>query len=175
MIKLLIVDDSALMRRQLMTCFRPRRDFEIRQARNGDEAVREIAGIRAGCCDVGHQHAGDGWIDRAFPHHGREARLAVVMVSSLTNEGASGHVRGSESGRRGLHLQAWRNYFAFHRPDQPKNLWRRCAAPHGHEARKGKDCHRRGGCAAHAGGAPRSRSLFLRWPQPGSTRAMGCW
>jgi len=41
MIKLLIVDDSALMRRQLMTLFQAEGDFEIRQARNGDEAVRE--------------------------------------------------------------------------------------------------------------------------------------
>jgi two-component system chemotaxis response regulator CheY len=41
MIKLLIVDDSALMRRQLLTLFQAEGDFEIHQARNGDEAVRE--------------------------------------------------------------------------------------------------------------------------------------
>ena len=41
MIKLLIVDDSALMRRQLMTLFQAEGDFEIHLARNGDEAVRE--------------------------------------------------------------------------------------------------------------------------------------
>ena len=43
LIKLMIVDDSALMRRQLMTLFQAEGDFEIRSARNGDEAVREKA------------------------------------------------------------------------------------------------------------------------------------
>jgi len=41
MIKLLIVDDSALMRRQLTTLFQAEGDFEIHQARNGEEAVEE--------------------------------------------------------------------------------------------------------------------------------------
>jgi two-component system chemotaxis response regulator CheB len=41
MIRLLIVDDSALMRRQLTTLFESEGDFEIRQARNGREAVEE--------------------------------------------------------------------------------------------------------------------------------------
>jgi two-component system chemotaxis response regulator CheB len=41
MIKLLIVDDSALMRRQLTQTVRGAGDFEIRQARNGTEAVVE--------------------------------------------------------------------------------------------------------------------------------------
>ena len=41
MIKLLIVDDSALMRRQLVALFQGEDDFEIHQARNGKEAVAE--------------------------------------------------------------------------------------------------------------------------------------
>ena len=41
MIKLLIVDDSALMRRQLTQIFEEAGGFEIRQARNGKEAVEE--------------------------------------------------------------------------------------------------------------------------------------
>ncbi len=41
MIKLLVVDDSALMRRQLTLLFQAEGDFEIRQARNGQEAVDE--------------------------------------------------------------------------------------------------------------------------------------
>ena len=41
MIKLLVVDDSALMRRQLMNLFQAEGDFEVRPARNGEEAVRE--------------------------------------------------------------------------------------------------------------------------------------
>jgi two-component system chemotaxis response regulator CheB len=41
MIKLLIVDDSALMRRQLTNLFQAESNFEVHQARNGEEAVRE--------------------------------------------------------------------------------------------------------------------------------------
>jgi two-component system chemotaxis response regulator CheB len=41
MIKLLIVDDSALMRRQLSALFDGEPDFIIRTARNGREAVEE--------------------------------------------------------------------------------------------------------------------------------------
>jgi len=40
-LKLLIVDDSALMRRQLSLLFEAERDVEIRTARNGREAVSE--------------------------------------------------------------------------------------------------------------------------------------
>jgi len=41
MIKLLIVDDSALMRRQLSQLFESEGNFMIHQARNGREAVEE--------------------------------------------------------------------------------------------------------------------------------------
>ena len=39
MIKLLIVDDSALMRRQLVTLFESEGDFSIHQARNGSSTA----------------------------------------------------------------------------------------------------------------------------------------
>ena len=41
MIKLLIVDDSALMRRHLNNLFQAEGDFIIRQAHNGKEAVEQ--------------------------------------------------------------------------------------------------------------------------------------
>jgi two-component system chemotaxis response regulator CheB len=87
MIKLLIVDDSALMRRQLMTLFQAEGDFEIHQARNGDEAVRENREF--------HPHVVT--LDINMPEMDgltalslimAERPVAVVMVSSLTNEGA---------------------------------------------------------------------------------------
>jgi hypothetical protein len=61
------------MRRQLMTLFQAEGDFDIRQARNGEEAVRENREFQPDVVTLGHQHAGDGRFDRAFPHHGRAA------------------------------------------------------------------------------------------------------
>jgi len=87
MIKLLIVDDSALMRRHLTNLFQAEGDFLISQARNGKEAVEanrdfkpdvvtldinmpEMDGLTALCLIMA---------ERAVP---------VVMVSSLTEKGA---------------------------------------------------------------------------------------
>jgi two-component system chemotaxis response regulator CheB len=87
MIKLLIVDDSALMRRHLTNLFQAQGDFLISQARNGSEAVEanrdfkpdvvtldinmpEMDGLTALCLIMA---------ERAVP---------VVMVSSLTEKGA---------------------------------------------------------------------------------------
>jgi len=42
MIKLLIVEDSALMRRHLAQLFEPERDFETLAVRNGLEALRAL-------------------------------------------------------------------------------------------------------------------------------------
>jgi two-component system chemotaxis response regulator CheB len=87
MIKLLIVDDSALMRRQLMTLFQAEGDFEIRQARNGDEAVRENGEFQPDVVTLDiNMPEMDGLT--ALSLIMAERPVAVVMVSSLTNEGA---------------------------------------------------------------------------------------
>ena len=87
MIKLLIVDDSALMRRQLMTLFQAQGDFEIRQARNGDEAVRENREFQPHVVTLDiNMPEMDGLT--ALSLIMTERPVAVVMVSSLTNEGA---------------------------------------------------------------------------------------
>ena len=87
MIKLLIVDDSALMRRQLMTLFQAEGDFEIRQARNGDEAVRENREFQPHVVTLDiNMPEMDGLT--ALSLIMAERPVAVVMVSSLTNEGA---------------------------------------------------------------------------------------
>ncbi|MFH2002474.1 MAG: chemotaxis response regulator protein-glutamate methylesterase [Planctomycetota bacterium] len=87
MIKLLIVDDSALMRRQLTQIFSSEKDFEIRQARNGGEAV-----------DLNREFKPDVvTLDINMPEMDgltalslimAERPVAVVMVSSLTEKGA---------------------------------------------------------------------------------------
>lgn len=87
MIKLLIVDDSALMRRQLTTLFQAEGDFEIRQARNGLEAVDENREFLPDVITLDiNMPEMDGitalsliMADRPVP---------VVMVSSLTEKGA---------------------------------------------------------------------------------------
>jgi two-component system chemotaxis response regulator CheB len=87
MIKLLIVDDSALMRRQLMTLFQAEGDFDIRQARNGAEAVRENLEFQPEVVTLDiNMPEMDGLT--ALSLMMAERPVAVVMVSSLTEQGA---------------------------------------------------------------------------------------
>jgi two-component system chemotaxis response regulator CheB len=87
LIKLLIVDDSALMRRQLMTLFQAEGDFDIRQARNGAEAVRENLEFQPEVVTLDiNMPEMDGLT--ALSLIMAERPVAVVMVSSLTEQGA---------------------------------------------------------------------------------------
>lgn len=71
MIKLMIVDDSALMRKHLVKLFEQEGDFTIRTARTGAEALVELPTFSARCDQSGHQHAGNGRHDRPEPDHDR--------------------------------------------------------------------------------------------------------
>jgi two-component system chemotaxis response regulator CheB len=87
MIKLLIVDDSALMRRQLTNLFQTEGNFEVHQARNGEEAVRENLDFQPDVVTLDiNMPEMDGLT--ALSLIMVERPTAVVMVSSLTNEGA---------------------------------------------------------------------------------------
>ncbi len=87
MIKLLIVDDSALMRRQLTQLFQAEGDFEIRQARNGQEAVDENRSFRPDVVTLDiNMPEMDGIT--ALSLIMAERPVPVVMVSSLTEKGA---------------------------------------------------------------------------------------
>ena len=87
MIKLLIVDDSALMRRQLNAIFQAQGGFEIRLARNGREAIEEN---RTFAPDVVTLDINMPEMDglTALSHLMTERPVPVVMVSSLTEKGA---------------------------------------------------------------------------------------
>jgi two-component system chemotaxis response regulator CheB len=86
-IKLLIVDDSALMRRQLTQLFREEKDFEIRQARNGLEAVAENRDFEPDVVTLDiNMPEMDGIT--ALSVIMAERPVPVVMVSSLTEQGA---------------------------------------------------------------------------------------
>jgi two-component system chemotaxis response regulator CheB len=87
MIKLLIVDDSALMRRQLTMLFQAEGDFEIRQARNGLEAVDENRLFQPDVVTLDiNMPEMDGIT--ALSLIMAERPVPVVMVSSLTEKGA---------------------------------------------------------------------------------------
>ncbi len=87
MIKLLIVEDSALMRRQLASIFEAEGDFEIRFARNGAEAVEanKVFLPDVITMDINMPEM-DGLT--ALSILMVERPVAVVMVSSLTEKGA---------------------------------------------------------------------------------------
>ncbi|NKN34336.1 chemotaxis-specific protein-glutamate methyltransferase CheB [Marichromatium bheemlicum] len=87
MIKLLIVDDSALMRRQLKALFQAEGDFEIRVARNGREAVAENIDFAPDVVTLDiNMPEMDGLT--ALSLLMAERPVPVVMVSSLTEKGA---------------------------------------------------------------------------------------
>lgn len=87
MIKLLIVDDSALMRRQLTQLFASESDFELRQARNGREAVEMNREFKPDVVTLDiNMPEMDGLT--ALSLIMLERPVAVIMVSSLTAQGA---------------------------------------------------------------------------------------
>jgi two-component system, chemotaxis family, protein-glutamate methylesterase/glutaminase len=86
-IKLLIADDSALMRKLLEAIFLQEGDFEVRLARNGNEALELVSSFDPQVVTLDVQMPGmDG-----LTCLGRimiEAPRPVVMISALTEEGA---------------------------------------------------------------------------------------
>ena len=87
MIRLLIVDDSALMRRLLNTVFQAEGDFVISQARNGKEAVELNKEFKPDVVTLDiNMPEMDGIT--ALSLIMAERPVPVVMVSSLTEKGA---------------------------------------------------------------------------------------
>jgi two-component system chemotaxis response regulator CheB len=96
-IRLLIVDDSALMRKLLGQIFATQDDFEIEFARDGTEALLAIASFRPDVVTLDiHMPGMDGLacLDRIMIEH----PCPVVMVSSLTEEGAQETLAALEIG-----------------------------------------------------------------------------
>ncbi|AGX87283.1 chemotaxis-specific protein-glutamate methyltransferase CheB [Candidatus Symbiobacter mobilis] len=87
MTKLLIVDDSALMRRQLVSLFEEAGGFQIHQARNGREAVEENRSFMPDVVTLDiNMPEMDGIT--ALSLIMAERPVPVVMLSSLTEKGA---------------------------------------------------------------------------------------
>lgn len=97
MIKLLIVDDSALTRRVLGEVFRQEEDFELAFARDGVEALEQLHAFRPDVVTLDVQMPrmdGLACLDRIMV----ERPCPVVMVSSLTTEGAEATLQALELG-----------------------------------------------------------------------------
>ncbi|WP_294255974.1 chemotaxis-specific protein-glutamate methyltransferase CheB [uncultured Sphingomonas sp.] len=97
MIKLLIVDDSPLMRRLLVDIFMDAGDFEVEVARSGAEALQRLAAFAPDVITLDiHMPGMDGLacLDRIMI----ERPCPVVMVSSLTAEGADVTLQAIELG-----------------------------------------------------------------------------
>ncbi len=87
MTRVLIVDDSALMRRLLLDVFSAEGDFEVFTARSGEEALAQLAEARPDVITLDiHMPGLDGLacLDRIMLEH----PTPVVMFSSLTEAGA---------------------------------------------------------------------------------------
>jgi two-component system chemotaxis response regulator CheB len=96
-IRLLIADDSALMRKLLEGIFIAEGDFDIRMARNGNEALELVRTFDPQVVTLDVQMPGmDGLtcLSRIMI----EAPRPVVMISSLTAEGAEATLEAIELG-----------------------------------------------------------------------------
>ncbi len=97
MTRLLIVDDSALMRRLLTEVFADEGDFVIETARDGEEALAKLHGFAPDVITLDvHMPGMDGLacLDRIM----LERPCPVVMVSALTAEGAAETLEAIELG-----------------------------------------------------------------------------
>jgi len=96
-IRLLITDDSALMRRVLEDIFLEEGDFQIRLARNGTEAIELVHSFDPQVVTLDVQMPGmDGLA--CLSQIMLEAPRPVVMISSLTAEGADATLEAIELG-----------------------------------------------------------------------------
>ena len=97
MIKLLVVDDSALMRKMLQGIFRTEGDFEIQLARNGAEALELVRSFDPHVVTLDVQMPEmDGLA--CLRQIMIESPRPVVMISALTDEGAEATLEAMDLG-----------------------------------------------------------------------------
>lgn len=97
MIRLLVVDDSALMRRLLTEVFADEADFVVETARSGEEAIAKLHDFAPDVITLDiHMPGMDGLacLDRIM----LERPCPVVMISALTAEGAAETLEAIELG-----------------------------------------------------------------------------
>lgn len=98
MIRVLIVDDSAFMRKILSDLFTAEADFTvIDTARNGHEAIEKVKALKPDLVTLDVEMPVVDGI-QALEVIMRECPLPVVMISSLTHDGAESTIRALELG-----------------------------------------------------------------------------
>ena len=127
MIKVLVVDDSALVRKLLGGVFATEADFEVEFARNGLEALRPLEAFQPDVITLDiHMPQMDGLacLDRIMV----ERPCPVVMVSSLTAEGAEATLEALRLGAVDFVAKPeGRGLAAYRRTGRPS--WSRRCAP----------------------------------------------
>lgn len=97
MIKLLVADDSALMRKLLEGIFLAQGDFEIKTARNGTEALELVRTFKPDVVTLDVQMPGMDGLS-CLARIMLESPRPVVMISSLTADGAEATLEAMELG-----------------------------------------------------------------------------
>lgn len=97
MIKILIVDDSALMRRVLGAAFEQDGGFAVAFARDGAEALVQLHAFRPNVITLDVQMPGMGGL-RCLDRIMVERPCPVVMVSSMTTQGAAATLEALDLG-----------------------------------------------------------------------------
>lgn len=97
MIKLMVADDSALMRKLLDGIFRAQGDFDIQFARTGTEALELVHTFKPDVVTLDVQMPGMDGLS-CLAKIMLESPCPVVMVSSLTEEGAEATLEAMELG-----------------------------------------------------------------------------
>lgn len=98
MIRVLVVDDSTFMRKSLSTMLASDKSIQvIGVARNGEEAIQQVQTLNPDVVTMDVEMPGMSGI-QALEHIMKAHPVPVVMVSSLTTEGASETLRALELG-----------------------------------------------------------------------------
>ncbi len=114
MIRVLVVDDSALVRKLFGRVLGEEPDLEVRFARNGVEALAQLDEYRPDVITLDVQMPemdGLDCLDRIMVHRPGP----VVMVSSVTAEGAEATLERPAARRHRFRGQAFRRRLAGHR------------------------------------------------------------
>ena len=110
MIKVLVIDDSALVRKLLGRVLADVADFEVHFARNGLEGLEQLAADQSRRRHARHSHAGDGRPRLPRPDHDR-ASLPCGDGVFADARGRGSDARGVASGRGRFRAEARRRAF----------------------------------------------------------------